>query len=577
MQLTYTYIRLDDGRRLIVPNERLASSSVENHTIVEPRVQVEVSVWLPPDADLDKAIELIADEDDGISVSVAETDKEGVRLSATTWASSPARARRGGGRAAAAMAASAARARTILSGGLLSAVRRPTFPMTHRQRKQGGGRRHGRAQQRAARRSACSPSSPSSACSSLVGYVLAIAATAPDLDELKPIDKGQTRSSTPPTARGSATSSRTILRRVIPWSDIPVDLRRATVAIEDERFYKHHGVDFEAHRARRRSRTSSPARPCRAARRSPSSSCARSTSRTRSATSSARSARPSWPRSSRTSTRRRWILHNYLNAVPYGTVGGATAIGVEAAAVTFFAKHAQGPDAGPVRAARRPAAGAVASTTRSRTRRPRSSAATRCCEKMAENGYITQAEATQAAQRAARAARAARATPSAASRTSSTTSQEQLIERYGVGVVPPRRPARPHDDRPEAAGRRPRTAIERQYYADPATRRRRSSRSTRATATSARWRRAAPTSDRNFNLAAQGHRQPGSAFKTFVLTDGDPQGRRPGHDLLHLEAARPRRPGVRAPGRSRPSATATSARVSLTRATLRRTTRSTRS
>ena len=89
VKLTYTYIRLDDGRRLIVPNERLAQSSVLNHTILDPRVQVEVSVWLPLDADLDKAMELIRDEQDGIDVSVAEVDKEGVRLSATTWASSP--------------------------------------------------------------------------------------------------------------------------------------------------------------------------------------------------------------------------------------------------------------------------------------------------------------------------------------------------------------------------------------------------------------------------------------------------------------------------------------------------------
>jgi small-conductance mechanosensitive channel len=90
VKLTYTYIRLDDGRRLIVPNERLAQSSIVNHTILDPRVQVEVSVWLPPDADLDKAMELIADDEAGIEVSVAETDKEGVRLSATTWASDTA-------------------------------------------------------------------------------------------------------------------------------------------------------------------------------------------------------------------------------------------------------------------------------------------------------------------------------------------------------------------------------------------------------------------------------------------------------------------------------------------------------
>jgi small-conductance mechanosensitive channel len=90
MKLTYTYIRLDDGRRLIVPNERLAQSSVLNHTILDPRVQVEVSVWLPIDADLDKAMELVRNEQEGIDVSVVEVDKEGVRLSATMWASNPA-------------------------------------------------------------------------------------------------------------------------------------------------------------------------------------------------------------------------------------------------------------------------------------------------------------------------------------------------------------------------------------------------------------------------------------------------------------------------------------------------------
>ena len=90
VKLTYTYIRLDDGRRLIVPNERLAQSSIANHTIIDPRVQVEASVWLPPGADVDRAIELIEDEQAGISASVAETDKEGVRLSATSWAESPA-------------------------------------------------------------------------------------------------------------------------------------------------------------------------------------------------------------------------------------------------------------------------------------------------------------------------------------------------------------------------------------------------------------------------------------------------------------------------------------------------------
>ena len=89
MKLTYTYIRLAAGPRRIVANERRPHSSVVKHTNMEARVRVEVSVWLPPDADLDKALELIADEEAGISASVAEVDKEGVRLSATTWASGP--------------------------------------------------------------------------------------------------------------------------------------------------------------------------------------------------------------------------------------------------------------------------------------------------------------------------------------------------------------------------------------------------------------------------------------------------------------------------------------------------------
>ena len=127
MKLTYTYIRLGDGRRLIVPNERLASSSVVNHTIAERRVQVEVSVWLPVDADLDKAMELIADERPG-HLRLGRRDRQGGRPPQRHHVGVESRrARSGGGRAARAVASFAARARTILHGGL-SAVRHRTYP-----------------------------------------------------------------------------------------------------------------------------------------------------------------------------------------------------------------------------------------------------------------------------------------------------------------------------------------------------------------------------------------------------------------------------------------------------------------
>src|SRR3954453_23585502 len=95
VRLTYTYIRLDDGRRLVVPNERLAETPVQNHTVVDPRVQVEVSAWLAPGADVDRALELI-EEDEGVAATVAESDKEGIRLSATTWAARPGERGAGG-------------------------------------------------------------------------------------------------------------------------------------------------------------------------------------------------------------------------------------------------------------------------------------------------------------------------------------------------------------------------------------------------------------------------------------------------------------------------------------------------
>jgi small-conductance mechanosensitive channel len=89
VRLAYTFLRCDDGSRLVVPNERLAQSPVENHTVVDPRVQVEVSVWIAPEADADRALELIADAD-RVKATVAEADKDGVRLSATTWAAGAA-------------------------------------------------------------------------------------------------------------------------------------------------------------------------------------------------------------------------------------------------------------------------------------------------------------------------------------------------------------------------------------------------------------------------------------------------------------------------------------------------------
>ena len=110
---------------------------------------------------------------------------------------------------------------------------------------------------------------------------------------------------------------------------------------------------------------------------------------------SARSARPSSPRSSRTSTRKNWILDKYLNTVPYGTVGGQSAIGVAGRGADVLRQAGQGPHAARGGAAGRPAAGAVGLLARALPRRRARRAATRCCARWPSCGMITPEQARQ--------------------------------------------------------------------------------------------------------------------------------------------------------------------------------------
>jgi small-conductance mechanosensitive channel len=87
VRLTYTFIRKANDTRVIVPNERLAQSTIENHTIVDPRVRVEVEVWLPPWADAPRALAAVAEQGD-LETEIAQVEKDGIKLVAATWADS---------------------------------------------------------------------------------------------------------------------------------------------------------------------------------------------------------------------------------------------------------------------------------------------------------------------------------------------------------------------------------------------------------------------------------------------------------------------------------------------------------
>ena len=78
-----------------------------------------------------------------------------------------------------------------------------------------------------------------------LGYIVSVAATAPDLTELKPVDQGATSAVYAADGTRLGFIQGNVLRTPIPSTRIPDTMRQATVAIEDRRFYKHGGVDFE--------------------------------------------------------------------------------------------------------------------------------------------------------------------------------------------------------------------------------------------------------------------------------------------------------------------------------------------
>jgi small-conductance mechanosensitive channel len=80
VRLNYTVLRTAEGRRLFIPNERLASEVLHNDTILDDRVRPEASVWLAPAADTDLALSRLTGLEPGLVVRIAEMTPEAVRI-----------------------------------------------------------------------------------------------------------------------------------------------------------------------------------------------------------------------------------------------------------------------------------------------------------------------------------------------------------------------------------------------------------------------------------------------------------------------------------------------------------------
>ena len=79
VRLNYTFLRTAGEQRIVVPNEKLASSILTNDTLVIDQVGPDVAVWIPAGADVGRALSVLAEET-GHDVSVAEAQPWGVRL-----------------------------------------------------------------------------------------------------------------------------------------------------------------------------------------------------------------------------------------------------------------------------------------------------------------------------------------------------------------------------------------------------------------------------------------------------------------------------------------------------------------
>ncbi len=346
---------------------------------------------------------------------------------------------------------------------------------------------------------------------SAVGYVVSLAADAPTLDGRKAKDNGQTSVVYAADGQRLGYIQTDVLRFEIPRSDVPRQLRAATVAIEDERFWEHEGVDVEGV-ARAAVKNVESGRTVEGG-----STITMQLARAlylnneRSFKRKVQEARIAQELEDRRS--KHWILHEYVNNAPYGTNGGQTAVGIQAAARTYFDKPAKDLE---LHEAAMLAGLPQAPSQYNPFREPGRALARRndVLAKMAENGMIRATTARKAMDRPL-GVKANRFYTFRREQFFFDYVKDQLIRRYGVERVR-RGGLRVHTTIDLDMQKAARDAISRQLTFPGAPKSAIVTIDPRnghilAMASSANY------GESKFNLAAQGRRQAGSTFKTFGL------------------------------------------------------------
>jgi penicillin-binding protein 1A len=349
-------------------------------------------------------------------------------------------------------------------------------------------------------------------------WVLSVVAKAPPIDELKPVDRST--SSQVFAADGSRLGyiQSDVVRTPVSIERLPKELQHATVAIEDERFYQHSGIDINAI-ARAAIENLEAGKIVQGG-----STITQQLVRNLYISDPERD----FERKIREATlaeeledahSKSWILEQYLNTASYGTIDGRTSVGAESASQTYFNK--------PVQELKLTESALLAGLPQSPSRfnpliNPTGALERRnqVLQKMAEQGYITDGVADRASQAGLGLERGYRYTTIREPYFFDYV-QQDLISRYGVATVRQGglkvyTTIQPHLQ--EAAKQ---AIIDHGYTSDPAA--------AVVSIDPANGNIVAMASsgtyqESNFNLAAQGHRQPGSSMKVYVLTTAIRQG-----------------------------------------------------
>jgi penicillin-binding protein 1A len=169
-----------------------------------------------------------------------------------------------------------------------------------------------------------------------IGYIVSVAASAPPLSSLKPRITGDNTRVFAADGKPLGFIQADNLHLPLRSEEIPQLVKDATIAIEDERYYKHKGVDYEGIvRAAIKNLTE---RETVEGGSTITMQLVRSLyiSNERTYTRKIREAKLAEELEDERS--KEWILEKYLDAIPYGTVGGQSAIGIKAAAKIYFSK-----------------------------------------------------------------------------------------------------------------------------------------------------------------------------------------------------------------------------------------------